>query len=273
MYRDYQIVLCIPCGRRKYLEVLLPALQHLRDCIDVCEMWMNTLNEKDREFCLSCCDVYPGWLKTVDLNVIPTKEAWRTVHPFYRHCCDSNTVYIKCDDDVTFVDRVDAFHAFLDFRIDHPEYFLISANIVNSPVCTHFHQAAGLLPGLKRKVAYDWQDRYGMSGRVAESAHMSLIANGPAAFYMDDVTFDNFERFSINFVSWLGEDFAAFSGDVPEVDEEWLTTTKSRAIGRKNIIFGNFVIAHFAFGKQRAHMDGTNLLEDYKKWLLPTKSQ
>lgn len=272
MYRDYRVILCIPCGRRKYLEVLFPALRQLRPYIDVCEMWMNTAVKSDRDFCLEYCENNPSWFKMIESrsNRTPSKDAWRTVHPFYTRCCDPKSIYIKCDDDVFFVDNLQAFHEFLNFRIDHPEYFLVSANIVNSPICSHYHQAAGLLPGIAQEIAFDWQDRQGMSGQVGEAAHMSLIANGPAAFYMNNILLQAYERFSINFVSWLGEDFAAFKGNVPETDEEFLTTTKPRAMQRKNIIFGKFVVAHFAFAKQRAHMDSTTLLGEYTTWLHQT---
>ena len=272
MYRDYRVILCIPCGRRKYLEVLFQTLQQLRPCIDVCEMWMNTAVKSDRDFCMKCHEIDPSWLKMIELpsDRTPSKDAWRTVHPFYSQCCDPKTIYIKCDDDVFFVDKREAFHRFLDFRIDHPDYFLVSANIVNSPVCTHYHQAAGLLPGVTEKIAFDWQDRQGMSGRVGEAAHLSLIENGPAAFHMKNIHLQAYERFSINLISWLGEDFEPFQGSVPEVDEEFLTTTKPRTMQRNNIIFGKFVVAHFAFAKQRAHMDSTNLLGQYTSWLHQT---
>ena len=260
MHRGHAVVLCVPCGRRRYLEVLFSALAPFRGIVDRCELWLNTDDAADAAD-VRATAARDAWFALVEppLPKAPRRELWRNVHAFYPDCCRPGTIYVKCDDDVVFVDSVERFRAFLDLRIDRPDVFLLSANVVNSPVCTHLHQAEGMLPGLTRTVPRSWFDDYGMSGPVAVAAHRAFLDRGARWFDMPDVDLRG-ERFAINWVAWLGEDFAAFDGRVPENDEEWLTTRP----GRTNAIAGGFVVCHFAFARQRAHVDATDVLSRYR---------
>jgi hypothetical protein len=49
------------------------------------------------------------------------------------------------DDDIVYAD-LEQLPAFLAFRIAHPEYFLVSANVVNNGVCGYFQQQHGAVP-------------------------------------------------------------------------------------------------------------------------------
>ena len=71
------------------------------------------------------------------------------------------------------------------------------------------------------------------------------------------------ERFSINVISWLGEEFAAFQGNVSSNEEEWLTIIKPMEIKKLNIICGTTLFAHYAFTVQRNKLNQTNILQLY----------
>ena len=74
---------------------------------------------------------------------------------------------------------------------------------------------------------------------------------------------NRFERCSINCISWLGQEFHSFDGNVGEEEEQWLSVDKPKSINKPNIIFGEAVCAHFSFFTQRYYLDQTNILEEY----------
>ncbi|KAI9796671.1 MAG: hypothetical protein M1825_006520 [Sarcosagium campestre] len=65
---------------------------------------------------------------------------------------ERNTLYVKIDDDVIFIGK-DSLRSLVQTKRDHPEYFMISANVVNSPVVSWIHYHLGVvhpfLPELK----------------------------------------------------------------------------------------------------------------------------
>ena len=74
-----------------------------------------------------------------------------------------------------------------------------------------------------------------------------------------------YERVSINCISWLGEEFEKFSGLVGEDEEEWLSCDKPSSISKPNVIYGDFVVVHFAFYSQREKIENTtDILSQYK---------
>jgi hypothetical protein len=76
-----------------------------------------------------------------------------------------------------------------------------------------------------------------------------------------------YERVSINCISWLGSTFAQFNGKVGIDEEQWLSVDKPRTMepGSHNVIIGNAIVAHFSFYTQRAHLDATDILDEYAK--------
>lgn len=44
-----KVVVCIPCGRKRYLEVLVPWLLKRGDCVDRFDLWLNTDVAEDIE--------------------------------------------------------------------------------------------------------------------------------------------------------------------------------------------------------------------------------
>jgi hypothetical protein len=79
------------------------------------------------------------------------------------------------------------------------------------------------------------------------------------------------ERFSINLVCWFGEDLAVLSPDGLEAplghgdDEQYLSCDAPRILDKLNVICGSATAAHYAFYPRKAHLDGTDVLERWKK--------
>lgn len=268
MHRGLRVVVVVPAGRRRYLQVLLPQLATF-DVVDEIRLWVNTADAEDRAYIAGAT----AGGKTVVVDELPPDVAPRGVHTislFYERCVDPGTVYVRMSDDLVLVDTPDAFRAFLDFRIDHPELFLVCANVLNNALITHVQQRAmqfGVLQGVS---GYAHTDRVGHGCHIfAENVHFHILGRVKKradlhAFRLQHpwLLFHR-EHTKLDCVAWMGADFAAFEGKVPAHEERCLMVDKPRALNRFNCIFGGFVCVHFATNKQRAHLDWTGMLDTY----------
>jgi hypothetical protein len=82
----------------------------------------------------------------------------------------------------------------------------------------------------------------------------------------------DFERYSINFFSWLGSEFAKFK-HCGNDDEKWLSQLKPAERNMPNCIYGGFIAVHYAYYTQRKDLDNQpqilelfrNLVKDIDK--------
>lgn len=283
MYKDRKIVICVPAGRKRYLEILFPILQKYRTVLDRIDIWVNTLDGEDLAFIYRTEAKDPAFYNAIPLpkgvELSSNKPLWQTVCKFYKFACDIDTVYIKVDDDIVWVDSEERFRRFLDFRIDHPEYFMISANVINNSLLTHMHQRFGTIP-YKDAGIVNWNShcKVGLwSGEFAEHLHKTVweyaerdgsLTKAMERFRItpEQYVLFNYERIAINWVSWLGEDLASFGGDVPAGDEEWLCKTKAKQLEKPICIFFGFIVSHLYFGPQRQHCEAkTDFLQRYRE--------
>jgi hypothetical protein len=72
-----------------------------------------------------------------------------------------------------------------------------------------------------------------------------------------------YERCCINVISWLGEEFAKFNGEVHFNEEPWLSVHKPKQIKKCNSVCGDALFVHFAYAPQRKHLDNTDCLAQY----------
>jgi hypothetical protein len=173
-------------------------------------------------------------------------------------------IILKCDDDIVYFD-IEKLKQFIAFRRKHDEVFLISANVVNNGVCAYFQQSMGLIRD--EEVTFElppgglcgslWSD-----GEKAESIH-SIFLRNPSQFVPDK---DNIiawnERISINFVAFLGRDFACIP-DIMHDDEHDLCYGVRKRAMKQNCIYPQFVAAHLSFWRQDATMRVGAILDGY----------
>ena len=157
----------------------------------------------------------------------------------------------------------------INFRIDNPQYFLVYGNIINNSICDHLHQRLGsldILPVMGYNVLdfNSWRNEH-----IAEIKHRNLIEKiknkNVDAYFFKEWILTFFERVSINVISWLGEEFALFDGEVNHDEEPWLSCVKPREINKTNAICGTALFGHFSFFTQRNYMDKTDILLIYKE--------
>jgi hypothetical protein len=264
MFENKRIVCVTPAGRKRYLEVLIPYILRLRDVVDEYRLWVNTENLEDIEYMKSVQEKYPDFI-TVEYLTVP-HGGNLSIYSFFKNCVDKNTVYVRFDDDVVMMDDIVNFKKFLKFRIDNPQYFAIFANILNNSVLSHLHHRFGTLntnlgiAGYKCICDIGWKDPL-----FAENVHRQILEKNDLSYFHFEKPWilHEYERVSINCISWLGEEFEKFNGTVGFDEELWLTVTKPSELLKPNAIYGGFAVVHYAFHTQRNHIETTDILSKY----------
>lgn len=266
MYKDYKIVIVTPAGRKRYLELLIPYILKLRPLVDEYRLFMNTGIQEDIDYMVSLEKQYESFIK---LQYLPSRKHLQlgaAIASFLKNCTDEHTIYLRLDDDIIYLDDLPHFQAFLDFRIEHPEYFLVYLNILNNGITSYIHQRFGHVDTKEGIVNYDATDKIGWeSPTFANYLHEEILRKGIDAFRFNQPwILYNHELVSVNAICWFGSEFAKFNGEVNPDEERWLSVIKPQQIHRYNCIYGNCVCVHFSFWTQRTLLDTTDLLERYK---------
>ena len=115
MKGNYKIVVNTAAGRRRYLQYLIPFV---------------VSNE--------LVDRYDLWQPDGVINGVLSIDA------FYRYCCDDDTIYIKLDDDIIWLEP-NFFEELVSFRIANPSYFMVSPLVINNDISTYILQSKGLI--------------------------------------------------------------------------------------------------------------------------------
>ncbi len=272
MYNGYRIVSVTPAGRRRNLEILVPHLLAQRHVIDEHQFWVNTVVPEDIAYLEAVQAAYPDFFH---LRYLPdprpelSGQARSTlICQFFPACTDDNTVYVRFDDDICWI-APNAVEELVEFRIAHPEYFLVFPAIVNNAICTYLEQRMGALPSVVEACEYACQGNAWSNPEIGAQAHVDFLnaaeAGDVSVFQFGAWECRDFERVSINCIAWLGSAFAEFGGFVGPDEELWLTETKPRASGRPNCLWGKSLVSHFAFFTQRTHLEAeTDLLARYR---------
>lgn len=267
----YKRVVTTPAGRKRYLKILLHHLYLQRDSFDKWQIWANTNNREDLTYIRQIERDY-DFIEVIQIpEVLNTPLSTLNICKFFKYACDPDTVYIRLDDDIIYIEP-----GFLDklfeFRINHPEYFLVYGNIINNAVIAFFHQQNNLVK-YKDKVKAECMDKVGWADpKFCEALHLSFLQslnNKDISKWREsfkEYVLENYERCSINCISWLGKEFAMFNGKVGNDEEQWLSVDKPKSIKKPNAIYEGAICVHFAFYIQRDYIEKeTNILQDYAK--------
>ncbi len=180
----------------------------------------------------------------------------------------AEAIFLKCDDDIVYMD-IDKLEDFIEFRRNNPNYFIVSANVVNNGVCAYWQQAAGSLPEQLGK--FEWPPGgFGgslwKSGKRATELHDFFLQTHGKQLPLPARTVEWTERQSINFISWLGKDLIHMA--LPKGDDESLLTIELPALlNRPTAIFSDFMVSHLSFGPQESEVDADRLIAAYSALL------
>lgn len=263
MYQNYKIVVNTAAGRRRYMQYLIPYIV-ASPVVDRYDIWINTHNGADIEFFRQIAEAFPKVSLVWQPEGVVAGNA--SINAFYRACTEPDTIYFKLDDDIVWMEP-GLIENMVRFRIENPEYFIVSPLVINNSLSTYLLQIMGKLP----------LDRY----YNADSSHPVLWRSGHFATHLHRWFIENYlktgrwselhvgthpmgmTRFSINAILWFGDEMRRFAGEVPGDDEEFMSCIYPTRQGRANAWNGDTIAAHFAFFTQREQLDRAGILERY----------
>ncbi|MCX7641897.1 MAG: hypothetical protein N2Z20_04605 [Elusimicrobiales bacterium] len=238
-----------------------------RGFVDEWQIWVNTNNVLDLAF----FELLEKNFEKIKLIQQPRGviNGNASINDFYKFCCDEDSIYIKFDDDIVWLEP-DFFVKFLDFRITNKDFFLVFPLTINNAVCSHILQQLKKIKNSNyiRANALDdigWKDPY-----FAEKLHLWFLEKIRENSFNDlffDYTPIALNRFSINCFAWFGNEFKKFGGVIEGDDEEALSVHKVMEIKKSNCIYGSAIVSHFAFYTQREYLDNTKVLYLYEQIL------
>lgn len=267
MYQNYKIVVNTAAGRRRYMQYLVPPIIEA-DIVDRYDIWVNTHNMVDIEFFKKLAEKYSKvnlvWQPDGVVNGIAS------INAFYRDCCEEDTIYMKLDDDVIWFEP-DLFKKMVKFRVENPDYFLVSPLVINNALSTYLLQIHDKIKLDKYYMCMCNERTICHDGWFAADLHNWFMKNYLITNQYKDLYVGKhpmgMTRFSINCVLWFGSEMAKFEGVIPGDDEEFLSCIKPTQLGKCNCFNGDALISHFAFGTQREGLDKMDILNRYGKFL------
>jgi hypothetical protein len=275
-FQGHRVVAVTPAGRKCYLELLVPQLlRYAADgLLDEYQLWVNTTNADDIAYMEALAAAHPHVIRLRRLPPDVPHNGSLSIHWFFRECIEDGTVYVRFDDDIVLLDDANSFRRFLDFRIRHPEYFLVYASILNNAVNAHILQRLGKLdiPAGGKVAGYACMDAVGWNdGDFAARVHDQVLAAAGACGNLRKFRHDGEwklfyygERVSINCIAWLGREFRALCGGVVGLDEEHeLSVKMPQQLRRMNTVYGGYCVVHYGFYTQRARLNELGYYERY----------
>ena len=207
------------------------------------------------------------------INNIIKKPDWS---PFYNVISKKkfydNSIIIKCDDDILFID-INGFKNAIKDRINDKYSFLIHSNCINNNICAYFHKhlfpkaekylqiypIGGILGPLfeNPRIAYFMHDYF--TTTCLKDVNME---NNLRLFDIEDRYINS--RISINFIMIRGEDCKYFK-DIVHDDEYMVSSYFPEKFLRPNKIKGNFITSHYSYALQNNIMNNNPYI--YKKYL------
>lgn len=263
-------IIVTPAGRQRYLKVLYKHLLVQKNDFFEWHLWLNTTNQEDINFCKKL-EKENSWIKTFDLT-----EGFNgnlSICSFFKNATDSDTVYIRFDDDVIFLED-DFIKNFTQERIKNKDpYFIFPIIINNGNMAYHLQKNGKVWFPINISYTEDCLNELWKDHNLAEKMHNDFILdikNGYIKkYHIDDIVINNFYRHSINCISWFGETMKDIVEkndiNVYRDEEFFLSVLHPKNNNNPNMIIGSVVCSHFSFHVQREHLDRTNILLEYEK--------
>lgn len=264
--KQWNVVIVTPAGREKYLSILKKYIYRdmFHGIIDGWQLWKNTGNQSDIEYMQSMVAENPK-VQLIDQGY-EAYDPFR-IFSFFKYANDPNTIYLRFDDDIVFVEG-QAIQNLISDRLENPDAFVVSANIVDNSLISYIHQKIGALGTEKGNCCYARLDDLAISSsEFIEYLHQNFIKKN-AENELNKYSYPNWhltqwEPFSISCFAFFGSDLQ----NIDDRDEEmYISSRQPQATNRPNIIAGDALVVHFAYHTQRDHMNTKpEYYEYYKK--------
>ena len=154
-----QVIFTCFAGRERYMKVLIPYIHQLG--VDEVHIWDYTRNESDAAYLKQACSMF-------QIFSVTDKSNYNEYYRYYtkERYPEPETVIIKCDDDIVFIDT-SSFKSFIEAR-RASNALLFSPAVVNNPVCGLIQFQRGLLP------SFSLSD-FGMDALYANKIHKHFL--------------------------------------------------------------------------------------------------
>jgi hypothetical protein len=303
MIGQYKIVAVSPVGRKPTLSILASYMIKMTSFIDEWQLWNNALNIEDEFYIKKLQETYPNFIKVIS-KLDRSNRDYGTcciLYHYYKDCIDENTIYIRIDDDVVFIDT-DKFKDFIQFRIDNPDFFMVYPIIINNIMISWKLANVGKLNDFNRYCPAGEEyaeyinkhidtikslDIFDPNLRVAQIIpenlllnklywddhdftvymHNKFLSTSKEHFYMENWQLDNYEIISNQCSSWFGKDMKTIQ-QVSQEDEPWFALFYPCKHNKKNAVFGGTILVHYAYYPQYPILRNTDILDRYKKLAL-----
>ncbi len=262
--QTYKVVVCTPAGRERFLSIFKKFIYRKMEegLVDGWQLWKNTIKPSDIAY-LESMEKENGKVKIYSLDepiVMANQPTWNSLQTqdFFKFAMDDDTIYIRFDDDIVFAEE-NAIENIVKARIDCPNALFIYPNIINSTICTCWHQDIGALSEeFGRVQRYDrehpmraYLDEFNYTnGDLINHIHNTFRKRyedkSLAAYYLPNKSLDEYQRFSVCCVAWWGKDHLQVG--LPE--EPWISWEEPVRRGRPNFFVGNALMVHFAYHTQ-----------------------
>ena len=181
------------------------------------------------------------------------EKNWQNYYEHYDHPRYNDSVILKCDDDIVFID-LQKLPKFVNY-IRTSDHDLVFANTINNGVSAYYQQSRyNLIPSSFMDLEYPnggFEGSLWASGKKAEALHEYFIENYKMFLekdYNNDVI-PVATRFSINFFGYKGSKWAKIRNCFMD-DERMLTVDFVRERGFQNVFYADMYVAHLSFYKQ-----------------------
>lgn len=165
----------------------------------------------------------------------------------------------------------------VDFRIDNPQYFLVTPLVINNSLSTYLLQIRDKITLKKYCKSSPAHSLLWKSGQFATALHEWFIekylSTDKYPFLYVGKQEMGMTRFSINAILWFGAEMKKIQGVVPGDDEEFLSCMYPTSHGMCNCWNGDVIMAHFAFFTQRDFLDKAGILERYGAFIASRKKE
>lgn len=251
--KDSKIILYCFAGRKKYMEIQIKYIVKLLekyDYIKYYDIWDFSWNQDDSKYLHTLVDLHPkirirhapNFGQAMRDSPVSSRQIGYLFTDGYPYSEYNDYYFVKIDDDIVFVD-INNFEKYINKVINSPEYFLISADVINNDMNKE---------------------------NIAESLHKTFLNEGPSKDEIYEEPFSNENRLSINFVAYSGKDlnyiYSEF-GNKLGADDEWRLCHKvAKRLNRQNLIIKNYNVVHFSFGSQRGKFNEDVFLSKYKQF-------
>ena len=275
MYKNYKIVICTPAGRERYLSIFKKFIyRKIADgLISEWQLWANTKNTSDLAYLESMAaenpkvkiyridepietPTYDYYYDKYDYNPIKT-------YKFMKYAREDDTIYIRFDDDIVWAED-QALERICQARIDHPDAFVIYPNIINSTICTSWHQEIGALSeehGIVRReraddLDYAYLDEFNYSSSdLIDHIHKTFVKRynegSLSAYYLPSRSFDDYKHFSICSICWFGKDHIVCG----HIEEPQMSYELPELLKRPNYFVGDALMFHASYHTQRDYLE------------------